>query len=190
MTLPTHVFSPGNIGLPYAQEISKYMTPQGLLIHEHDIEMGYETYRRFQRYVEKKPERIHTAPYLIRAIDGKHLVWVHRQLNTRRLDKLSPRARERIINYLPAKPKPVKVIISITSWVQGGEPETDYFPLGFTWMPRKIWDLVFQRVAQIDWTMLDTRISQECFGLGEKALVHWDCVASHANITGHPEIKT
>ena len=188
MTLPTHVFSPGNIGFPYAQEIDKYMTKKGLLIHEHDLELGPKAAGRFEKYIEEKPERIHTVPYLIRAIDGKHLVWVHRQLNTRRLDKLTRKARERIINYLPAKPKPVKVIISVTSWIQGGEPETDYFPLGYTWMPRRIWDLVFQRVAQVDWTMLDTRVSQECFGLGEKALVHWDCVASHANIQGHPQI--
>ncbi len=160
------------------------MTKTGLLIHEHDLELAEETKKRFEAYVGSNPTRIHTAPYLIRAqsIKGKPLVWVHRNLKAKPADRLPQKARERLVNYLPGNPKPARVIISMTSWVQGGEPETDYFPLGYTWMPRRIWDLVFQNVAQIDWTMLDTRVSQECFRIGEKALVHWDCVCSHVSV--------
>ncbi len=184
MTLPTHIFSPGNLGLPYAQEIHRYMTRRGLLIREHDVEIGPETYKRFEDYVEKQPGRIHTLPYLIRAIGikGQPLVWVHRLLKGKTLDQVTGKARQKIVNYLPGNPKPVKIVLMTGEWVQGGEPETDYFPLGYCWMPRRIWDLVFQQVATVDWTMLDTRLSQACINIGEKALVHWDCAASHQNV--------
>ncbi len=160
------------------------MTRTGLLIREHDVEMGPETYKRFETYVLDKPERIHTAPHLIRAIGirGQPLVWVHRSLGGKTLEQMTKKARQRIINYLPGKPKPAKVVLITGEWVQGGEPETEYFPLGYTWMPRKIWDLVFQNVATVDWTMLDTRVSQACFQQGHRALVHWDCVCSHAHV--------
>jgi len=180
--IPSHTFKPGSFAFPYAQEIDRHMTKKGLLIREHDVEIGPQTLKRFERYIREKPERIHTAPYLITTPGKSYLKWAHRQLNATTADKLPKRVQEKFVNYLPAKPKPMEIVLTVPAWVQGGEPEVDYFPLGYTWMPRRIWDLVFQEVSTVDWTMLDTRISGECFRLGEKALVHWDCVASHWHV--------
>lgn len=195
MTLPTHVFSPGNLGMPYGQEINQNMTEEGLLIREHDVEIGPETYKRFESHVAVHPRRIHTAPYLIR--DPKlGLVWCHRAIKAATIDSLDPKVKRKLERFLKQQeaimrvqndfdfgpPKPIRAIISVATFVQGGEPETDYFPLGYTWMPRTIWDRIKAKVISIDWTMLDTRVSEACMLLGERPLVHWDCVAAHANI--------
>lgn len=194
MTLPTHTFSPGNLGLPYGQEINQYMTEKGLLIREHDLDLGPDSQKRFEAYVAAKPKRIHVAPYLIRD-RNIGLVWVHRAIKAGTMKNLDAKSRKkleaflrqqqaimRVDNYFDVPPKPIKAIISVATYIQGGEAEADYFGLGYTWMPGSIWDHIKARVITVDWTMLDTRISEACMLLGERPLLHWDCVASHEHI--------
>lgn len=185
--IPHHVFSPGNIGLPYAKEVDKYIshaTP-GLWIQEHDVEIGPETAKRFEEYIRKEPQRIHTAPYLYRNRDIKgdeNLVWVNRNVTSQNAGVLKKKVLSKMRHYLPGQPSAMQITIAAAISIQGGEKESHYFGLGCTYIPRKIWNLIAARVIDIDWQLLDTRISEATMLLGHKAILHWDCVASHAHV--------
>lgn len=43
-------------------------------------------------------------------------------------------------------------------------------------------ETVFWRIAETEWTMVDTRLSEACLLKGEKALLHWDCLVNHTGI--------
>lgn len=172
----------------YAQSINRQMKEPGLLIIEHDIEYAPQTKARFLDYCEKQPDRIHAAPYLLRMteMEGQPLVWAHRTVNTVRVKELGlPKMKlAKLTNLFPANDgkKPIEVGITYGVWVQGGELESDYFALGFTYLPKKLWDTVFWRVSETDWTMIDTRLSEVCMLNGKKALLHWDCLVNHTGI--------
>lgn len=185
MKIPHHVFSPSNIGLPYAKEIDKYMARPGLWVQEHDVELGPQTAERFEEYIRKDPYRIHSAPYLYRKPDVKppnNLVWLNREILANSEDAFPRKVRARLRHYLAGYPQPMKVTLAVAIPVQGGEAETSYFALGCTYIPMRIWKVILPKVFDIDWVMLDTRISEACMLLGQKALVHWDCVASHWHV--------
>lgn len=184
--IPKHVFKPSIMGLPYAREIDKYMTKPGLIIQEHDVELGPITAERFDEYVKKQPDRIHAAPYLIRIGDGAfkkaQLCWVHRALVSKRADSLPKKEIQKMVQYLPGHPRPQKIYLAVATVVQGGEAESDYYGLGYTYIPKPIWDKAVMRVAEVDWMMLDTRLSEQTLLQGQRAILHWDCVASHSHV--------
>lgn len=186
MKIPHHVFSPSNIGLPYAKEIMKHMAKPGLWIQEHDVEMGPETTIRFLNYIKKEPRKIHAAPYLYLLTDDDHsvkgLTWVHRRLQTVPMERFPKQVKARFINFLPGTVKPEQVKFAFAVPIQGGEEQSEYYGLGCTYIPYHIWNMVMGEVIDIDWVMLDTRMSQATMRRGEKAQLHWDCVASHANV--------
>lgn len=183
--IPTHTFSPSTIGLPYAQAINKEMKPPGLWIREHDVDMGPASTERFLSYISKMPDKIHVSPYLIREPlkDGRSgLIWVNRKLETRNADSLPDRVRKKIVNYLPSSGKPIKVILSVSVPIQGGEPETEMWGLGSTYIPYMLWQRIVTQVIDVNWIMLDTRICEACLRQGYQGIVHWDCVSSHSHI--------
>lgn len=184
-----HRFDPAKMKLPFAQEINRAYSelPQSvaLIMIEHDIEYPLEVWDRFATYVIRTPGRIHAAPYLLPKFErpeGTGLVWVHR--NTGHAKKLV-QMNEHMKQLIPTSASEIILDIVFPAWVQGGERESDYFGLGYTYIPRPIWQTIYPNVKNVDWKMLDTRISEECQVLGERALLHWDCIVNHTRIEFH-----
>jgi hypothetical protein len=180
------------MGLPYAREIDRHMLEPGLIIQEHDIELGPRTMARFEQYVEKQPGRIHVAPYLVYFSEGfetPQLCWVHRRLAAQTGASLVKKEQAKLVQYLEAvqyiqdgvrkQLDPAEIYIGIAISVQGGEPESEYYGLGYTYIPKAVWDMAYSRVMDVSWLTLDTKLSQATLLQGQKAVLHWDCVASH-----------
>lgn len=186
LKIPHRMFSPSNMGLPYAKEIDRYMIKPGLIIHESDIEIAPETFQRFETYVWNRPDRIHSCPYLIRyeaeSQAEPRLVWIHRNLRARTADSLPKKTLKKMVYYMPQGTDASKVIITAAIPIQGGEPESEYYGLGLTYIPFSIWQRIREHVIDLDWTVLDTKMSTVTAMSGEKALIHWDCLANHSSI--------
>lgn len=186
--IPSHTFIPGKMRMSYGQEINAAMKEPGLLIIEHDIEAAAEVTERFSGYCEKQPNRVHAAPYLIKSlyIKGNPLTWAHRNFEAVDPRKVLPEKKlQKLKNLFPStdeKGKPIEVGIAYPVYVAGGEAESDYFGLGFTYIPKTVWDKAFWRLADVDWSILDTRLSEACMLQGQKAVLHWDCLVNHTGI--------
>lgn len=174
------------MGLPYAKEIDRYMIKPGLIVHESDIEIAPETFQRFETYVWNKPDRIHSCPYLIRyeaeSQQEPRVVWIHRSLRAKTADKLPKKTFKKMLYYMPQGIDASQVIITAAIPIQGGEPESEYYGLGLTYLPYTLWQKIREQVIDLDWTVLDTRTSIATAMLGEKSLIHWDCLVCHNTV--------
>lgn len=193
-----YCFIPGGpVRLTYAMAINQAMKEPGIINREHDIEPASEVRERFRGYIEKQPERIHAAPYLLKltGMEAPNLVWAHRLVKIQRVKDMpiTDEKKQKLTNLFPStddKGQPIEMAITYPVWIQGGETETDYFALGYTYIPKRIWDECFWRVSETDWLMIDSRLSEACMLKGEKALIHWDCLVNHTGIMRNDELTT
>lgn len=189
LNIPHHVFSPSNMSFPYAKEIDRYMVKPGLIIHESDVEVAQETFQRFQTYIWNTPDRIHSCPYLCRVSIEEdkqdiRLVWVNRFLAAKTWDMLPRKVKKKIVYYMPGGTDASKVIITADIPLQGGEPESEYYGLGLTYIPYGLWQRIREQVIDIDWLVLDSRVSMATAMIGQRALIHWNCLANHNSVLG------
>lgn len=181
-----HRFNPKTMELPYVQEINQYQElahriEEPLVLCEWDIEYAPETGQRFLDYIRKEPGMIHAAPYLVNiyhTVDGQPILfWAHRIV----------REQEEVKTYTVEEKfdkitHTARLKLRYPAWVAGGEPETDIFCLGFTYLPYDWWTRVYPEMKEIPWNVLDIEVSARAMRDGLKAKVHWDCVVNHQHI--------
>lgn len=199
-----HKFTPKD-SRPFPQEIDHWMNqiaPDGLLIQEWDVEYAPEVLRRFENYVLAQPDRIHASPYLLNIYFGEDgtplLFWSHRvnreELRTLTLDeKFRKVARSPGLtcpHCLKEFTKTINLTVQYPAWIAGGELETDWASLGFTYIPKAYWDRIYPEIKNIDWRILDIEVSARMVRDGMKALIHWDCLVNHNHVSIRPVEKS